>query len=805
MLRFSVYLLLCIAALMVLETGTGPLPPLGRFFDPFSGFWQNAESRPISEPGNLKLPGLASAVRVEYDLHLIPHIFAETEEDLYRTVGYVTATHRLWQMEFQTHAAAGRLSEVFGERALEFDRLKRRQGMLWAAEAVAGHWITDSATARILHAFSDGVNARIESLSYRSLPLEYKLLNYQPEAWSPLKCALLLKYMASMLSLGESDLENTNFLHKYGAGYFELLFPEFPEGIDPVIPAGTQWDFAAAIPQAPDGFDTNPPYTTAIPYTKPSALNGSNNWAVSGHRTASGYPLLANDMHLDLNLPSIWFLAQLQAPGIRVFGHIIPGVPVVIAGHNDSIAWGMTNAGRDLVDWYRIQFRDENRLQYLYDGQWLHSRQVIEEIRIRGTSPVLDTVLYTHHGPVVYDEHFTGNGEKTGLAMKWTGHLVSDEIRTFLQLAKAQNYDEFREAISYFSNPSQNLVFASAGGDIALHVQGKYPARWPGQGKFILPGHESAFDWQHFIPTEHNPAVLNPERGFVSSANQHPVDQLYPYYTYSNQYDHFRGRRINNKLREMESATLQDMMDLQLDVRSPLAEEAVPLMIHAVDHHKTTPEEIAFLNALSDWDYRFEAGATAPALFNIWWREFYRLAWDELRSDTISMRLPDSFRTIQLMRDAPELDFWDIQSTPAKENLVDLLSTSLDSACRTLDAWKNNANAALSHAGYMRTELRHLVPFLHSFGFTDLYTGGDGTAPNAVTRYHGPSNRMVVTLGPRPSAWCTYPGGQSGNPGNPHYGYFVPSWTVGDYFEMLFMTAPGTGNPGIIFEQTLEP
>jgi penicillin G amidase len=558
------------------------------------------------------------------------------------------------------------------------------------------------------------------------------------------------------------------------------------------------------IPPAPDLEPAATLTTNCPPYEKPSPLNGSNNWALAGSRSATGYPLLANDMHLDLNLPSIWFLAQLQAPGLRVFGHIIPGVPVVIAGFNDSIAWGMTNAGRDLVDWYRIRFRNDSRQEYLYDGRWHETRKVVEEIRVRGSGAVYDTVVYTHHGPVVYDDRFPDSGSKSGLAMKWTGHQPSDELKTFLSLPKAVDYEDFRRAVRHFSSPPQNIVFAGAGGDIALHVQGRYPLRWTEQGKYILPGDTSAADWPGFIPFDQNPSIRNPHRGFVSSANQHPVDTLYPYYTYASHYEHFRNRRINARLDALKNASPDDMKDLQLDTYSLQAAEALPVMLGAVRSQPGDTARTAFLRELEGWDYRFEASSRAPALFNRWWRHLYRLAWDELTGGDPPFRLPSAYQTIQLMARQPDLSFWDIRNTGPTENLEQLVSTALDSAVREIGQWESRFGVA-AWSRYQSTELRHLVPMLHTFGFKDLETGGDGSAPNAVTRYHGPSNRMIVALGPRLRAWCVYPGGQSGNPGSIHYGHFVPMWAEGRYAEMLYLPGPGTRDNSILFRQILNP
>ncbi len=275
--------------------------------------------------------------------------------------------------------------------------------------------------------------------------------------------------------------------------------------------------------------------------------------------------MLAGDPHLDLNLPSIWYAVQLHAPGINTMGASLPGLPGVIIGTNDSIAWSLTNAQRDLVDWYKITFQDKSRSKYLLDGKWVGTRKVVEEIRIRGAKPFYDTVIYTRWGPVTYDRNFHAEDELNGYAFRWIAHDPSEEINAFYRLNRAKNYAEFIDAISSFSDPAQNFAFASVSGDIAMQVQGKFPVRRKDEGKFLLDGSKSSNGWQAFIPNDQNIGVKNPERGFVSSANQFPADSTYPYYITATSYEAYRNRRINDVLGKSTNITYRDMMKLQTD------------------------------------------------------------------------------------------------------------------------------------------------------------------------------------------------------------------------------------------------
>jgi len=281
--------------------------------------------------------------------------------------------------------------------------------------------------------YTQGINQYIESLGEDDLPLEYKLLNYRPEPWTNLKCGLLLKNMALTLNIGDKDLEMTNALNLFGKDISDLLWPDDEKVGDPIVDRTGNWKFNPitldSVPLAlPDEL------INVKPLEKPAEGVGSNNWAVSGSKTNTGSPILCNDPHLSLSLPSIWYVIHLQAPGVNVMGASLPGSPAVISGFNDSIAWGVTNAERDLVDWYKIQFKDKTKNEYLSDGQWKTSRKVIEKIVIKDGSPFYDTVTYTHQGPVVYDESFGGDNELKSYAFRWVAHDPSEEILTFYKL-----------------------------------------------------------------------------------------------------------------------------------------------------------------------------------------------------------------------------------------------------------------------------------------------------------------------------------------------------------------------------------
>lgn len=769
--------------------GGNAVPPLGKFLDPYQGFWQNIESQEYRPEGNLEIPGLTDEVTVIYDSLLIPHIFAQNETDLYLAQGYVTASHRLWQMEFQTHAAAGRVSEIIGDAALDYDRKQRRLGMTFGAEHAIEQMVKDPEVNRALTAYTTGVNAYIETLEYHDLPFEYKLLNYKPEPWTVLKAGLLLKNLSQTLNISEKDLEFTNALQLFGKEMVDLFYFESDRPIgDPIV-------------DNPGGWKFNPITLDSVPLALPQELIaietpkeskkgiGSNNWAVHGSKTVSGAPILCNDPHLTLSLPSIWYVVHLNAPGINTLGASLPGTPMVILGYNDSIAWGCTNAQRDLADWYKIQFKDHQRNEYLSDGKWKPTTKKIEKFLIRDKTAFYDTVVYTHHGPVVYDTLFYGNHEKNHYAFRWIAHDGSEELKTFYKLNRGKNYNDYVDALKYWSGPAQNFAFASSAGDIAIRVQGKFPVRRKGEGKFILDGTTTDTEWKAFIPYEQQIFSHNPSRGFISSANQYPADATYPYYIQSDWYETFRNRRINEVLSQKELIRPEDMMALQNDNYNLQAAESLPMLLPLVDSATLRGEEKRIWEALGYWDFYSGPESVEASYYEVWWNTLQLLIWDEMVDQPVSLEMPDDYATIQLMKNKPDFSFYDIRSTPEKEDLQKLVRMSFSSTVKTIEQWEKEKDQTANWADYKDTYIQHLLRIEPISKHVRI--GGNRGIVNAANHRAGPSWRMVVSLEKDGAkGWGVYPAGQSGNPGSKFYDNMVEAWSNGKYFRMLLFNTP---------------
>lgn len=799
--KLIVSFVLTIGLFFILNTKLGSIPPIGKFLNPYSGIWQNETDEIVT--GQINIPGLKDNVTVHYDEQLIPHVFAQNESDLYKAQGYLTAKHRLWQLEFQTYAAAGRLSEIIGEKALDYDRTERRRGMGYGADqAIAYMQENDKETLGYIQDYADGVNAYINQLKPEDYPVEYKLLDYKPEAWSPKKTALLLMYMTKMLAGGDEDLEYTNALRLFGKENFDFLFPDFFDITDPVIPKKTNWDFIdvpqTALPESMAILDT-----ISEILSKPNPDNGSNNWAVSGAKSVTGNPILANDPHLGLNLPSIWFVMQLSTPNHNAFGATIPGALSVISGFNQHIAWGETNATRDVIDWYKVEF-NQDRTKYRYDGSWRDVKVRVEDIKIKGKKNYKDSVLYTHHGPVVFDKNFRGDNELAGYAMRWIGHDGGNNQRTFIELNKAKNYDDYVKALKHWNAPAQNFVFASTEGDIALWIQGKFPNKWEGQGKFLMDGSNPENDWQSYIPQPYNAHTKNPERGFVSSANQHPVDENYPYFVFNDGYETYRNRVINDYFNSKEKFDIEDFKDLHNNNYNLKAAEIVPYMLAHMDASSLSEEEMAIYDEIKAWTFNNDINEVGPSIFRQWYGKLYNLVWDEFDVEDVALTAPFTYQTIYLLKNHGNHKFMDLKETKDKtETAEDLFLIAFKEAAKRLMEIREE-KGDYTWLKYKATYAGHLLQALPAFSRFDIPIGGDRNIVNATAENHGPSWRMIVEMSSPPTAIGIYPGGQSGNPGSKYYDNFIDDWATGKYHHLYFMQS-NEATEAIIGTQTLTP
>jgi penicillin amidase len=776
-------------------------PPIGKLLDPFIGIVQN-EAGDAFKPGTVSFykMGLKDTVQVFFDNREVPHIYAGNASDMYFAQGYVTAGLRLWQMDFLSYVSAGRLSEIFADGFLEYDRKQRRIGILEAAKTSLKMIEADPETSEALNAYTKGVNAYVQQLDYAAMPVEYKLLDYRPEPWTNLKSVLLIKYMANILSGYEEDYTMTNLMLVLGEEKFNRLFPDFPARYTPV--SDSNYLPARAVST---GYIKKPAYldyafisaAAIVPKNDYNPKLGSNSWAVSGKKTASGFPILCSDPHLNLSLPATWLEMQLSAPGINVYGVTIPGTPAVIIGFNEQVAWGITNGIDDVKDWYKLRI-NADYTQYEFDGKWIHLPFNVEVIKRRGQETFYDTVYHTVHGPIVYSGNFDSTHPALRHhALKWELHRASNEFLTFIQLNKATNYTDYRAAIKHYASPVQNFTFACKDNTIAVNHQGSMAVKGRGEGRFILDGSSSEWLYTQYIPADSLPQQLNPASNYVLSANQHPTNPSYPYY-YNGYYRENRANRIGQLLQQQDTFNVQQMEAMQLDNTSNFAVAALPVLAQVMAPEVLTVAEQQQLQKLGAWKGAYETDNDQPVFFHHWWKYIQSYTWDEFTSLNAGEKVPDDYILLDLISQHPADDYFDKQGTTGREKAADIVLAAFRAAIIKVKEEGSKKWGAFNNINIMH--LANIKPF----STTNLATAGNADAINAVSSNAGPSWRMIVELGETPKAYGIYPGGQSGNPASAHFNDFMQDWNKGHYYPLFLYKTAGEARTAATHQWTLK-
>lgn len=577
--------------------------------------------------GTLRLAGLRTPVTVYRDEWGVPHIEAANTLDLFMAQGYVTAQDRLWQMDVTRRASAGRLSEVMGASQISTDKFLRTLMLRRAAERTIDALSPSAFEA--LEAYAAGVTAFIEEATANGrLPVEFTILGYKPEPWSIVDTASVGKMMAYDLG-GNFRAEVFRYQLRQAVGdeLTREVMPTYPEDGITIMrsdAAGKQVSGTAPyLPPAGSGIDVSGLLATAI---YPDEHLGSNNWVVSGKLTQSGKPLLANDPHLSINLPAIWYQSHLivtdDKEPLNVIGATFPGAPGVVIGHNDKVAWGVTNTGPDVQDLFIEKRNPENPYQFEYMGKWQDATVYREPIKVKGQEDVPFEVVVTRHGPIISE--VVGSAEsrpQEALALKWTAHIPSTEPDAILRLNRAGNWAEFREALKHFWVPTQNFVFASVDGTIAYRPGGIVPVRAKGDGLLPVPGWDGEHEWTGYIPFDQMPEVVNPAEGFIVTANNKVIDDGYPHFLSHTWAEPYRAARIAEMIRGRTGLTVDDMQAMQTDFGNLRARAVLPQLLPLLQKADLSDTEKAALRLLEKWDHVDSADQGAPLIFHLWWQQ----------------------------------------------------------------------------------------------------------------------------------------------------------------------------------------
>jgi penicillin amidase len=750
------------------------------------GRWWLGRSQPDPARG-AALAGLGAPVEVWRDSLAVPHVWAKSEEDLFRAMGYVHAQDRLFQMEMFRRMADGRLSEIMGEPLLNTDKFLRTVGMGRAAAENEAR--LDPAHRRMLQAYADGVNAWMSNHP-GPLPPEFVALRFKPEPWTVRNSLSIAKIMAWDLADWNIGLVVQQSLDAVGDSLAQDLFPAYPDSGLTILGADANWEGRGAPAAAPAPAATPLPRVSGhvpLPKAPPLALEllesasasqASNSWVIGGSKTKSGKPILANDMHLALRAPAIWYLAALHGGGIDVVGMTLPGVPVVVAGHSGRVAWGYTNAMVDDVDLFVEEVDSANANRYRTPTGWADMTVRPETIQVKGGQRVVHQVRTTRHGPVLSDVDNRG-GERV-IAMQWTAHAPSTEVVALLGMNRARNADEFLRALAGFNSPHQNVVYADADGRFGYWMAGRVPIRRGGNGVLPVAGWTGEGDWTGWLNFNQHPHVQDPAEGFVVTANNRQVGASYPHHITASWAEPWRAVRIRQMVEAGQNFTAADVLAQQMDVRDVWALRHLPRAIQAAERAGLADAA----RELRAWNGESRLDSRAAPLFYVWIDELRtRVGADEFRDK--SFYFPRTTLDRVLARGGGR---WvDDVTTDSVETLDGLGAAAMRTAVERVgqQTWGQIHTTRIDHpmgvvAALNRALRLNIGPFPSPGSpYTVNVSGWSGRMPPYSNAY-GSSQRHVVDMAdPDGSGGFVIPTGQSGNPFSRHYRDQTQLWREG--------------------------
>jgi len=797
------------------------------------------QSFPIGE-GEFTIPGLQGEVKILRDGYGVPQIFATNHHDLFFAQGYVHAQDRFWQMDFWRHMGAGRLSELLGKSMLDTDRFLRTLG--WERVAQQELDLLGEDELAILESYSEGVNAYLLQQTETSLSLEYyflKLINkdYLPAPWTPLNSLTWGKAMAWDLRANlDTEIERALLLKTLPRNQLEFLYPEYPPDHPVIVPgfsvsrevngvqAGTldKIDISSSehlIPNLADVLDRLQNSADAVDQLTGGGFEsvGSNSWAIHGDLTDTGKPFLANDPHLAAQMPSIWYevglhcLEKTEDCQLEVAGFSFAGVPGVIIGHNNRIAWGFTNAAPDVMDLYIEKIDPENPSRYLTTDGWKEMDVISETIQVAGGDPVELDVHLTQHGPVIgsvygledfAEESGLAIPDNYALAVRWTALEPTCIFCSIWDINLANNWEDFRQAARSFSVPSQNLIYADVDGNIGYQMPGNIPIRVEGHdGSLPVPGWNGNYEWQGYIPFEELPHILNPKAGYIVTANNAVVGDDYPYLITDQWSYGFRAQRIENLINAAPGPiNLTYLKKMQGDNYDSLAAVLVPFLL---DQRFTDSDLQTAQDILRGWDYRAGMDSAPAAL--------YMVFWENLVKNTLQDNLPDDIQVgvdsrakeiIRRLVSEPNNPWWDDPSTSRREYMADILRQSLAESYRELgkELGKDPADWQWGtlHTVTFRNQVMDGFPFIrNAFNRGPFPTSGGNAILNATgwdieNPYQVdwlPSMRMIVDLNDLTNSLSIHTTGQSGHAYHLHYIDMADLWSKVYYHPLLWDAA----------------
>ncbi len=768
--------------------------------------------------GRLRLVGLSGNVEVIRDAFGVPHIYADTPDDLFRAQGFVHAQDRFFQMEFWRRIGQGRLAELFGPGALEQDKFIRTIG--WHRVAEAEVQMLDPDVRRVLQSYADGVNAYVLPNADR-LGFEFNVLSligrrWAPEPWTPVNTVTWGKAMS--YNLGDNmdhELARMRLMARGGEALTSAVIPPYPDDMPVIVRSATahpghreRSDDNLAPAASPDPaaalYRIHKSVQRAIGLAHDPGI-GSNNWVVSGARTTTGRPLLANDPHLGIQMPSIWYINGLHCRVVNdacpydVVGVTFPGVPGVVLGHNGRIAWGVTNAGPDTQDLFIERPNPANPDEFEFEGRFEPARIREERIFVAGQAePVTIRVRETRHGPILNDVLDELEGSEP-LALQWAALQPGQLFKAVLMINRAQNWEQFRDALRYWDTPAQNFVYADVDGNIGYQLPGNIPIRKSGDGRMPVPGWTGEHEWVAAIPFDELPSVFNPPEGYVVTANNAIVDaRRYPYLITTDWDYGYRAKRIEQMILARDELSVEDMRVMHFDARAVFADDilsALEGLALPIEGGSATAQALA---RLQQWDRTCDAASAGCAIFEVFWRELSRTTFgDEVGEDLAGDVLANGTHAQTALRNIlndPDAPWWDDTTTPERETRERIIARALERTVSVLEQrlgrdagkWRwgdlhtvTFANQTLGRSGTALIENifnRGPFPAPGSMGVVNAV----GNHPETFEVRSGPSWRAIYDVGDWDRSLGIHTTGQSGHTYHPHYDDMIPLWLRGE-------------------------
>lgn len=756
--------------------------------------------RPLpKKKGALKITALSSPVDIYRDGWGVPHIYAKTHHDLFFAQGFVHAQDRLWQLEFNRRMLRGRLSEILGEVALPLDRWMRILGMYRLAEQE--YQMLSEETRLSLQAYADGINARMRQ---KKFPIEFSLLRLYPEPWKPQDTLIWVKMMAWTLSVNwETEILRAQMIAKLG--------PEKTAELDMHAHALPPYVIPPGVDYSTIGTEALRRAAIASRFSGAGATSGvgSNNWVISAERSATGMPLLANDMHLSLTIPAIWYENHLCAGDMNLSGVTFPGIPGIVAGHTQYVAWGYTNGFPDVQDLYMEHLRrtEDGHVEYEVNGEWLPAKVIPETILVKGKPSVQEEVVITRHGPIINKLAPDFSGEQP-LALRWIAYDPSTIINGLFHMSRAKNCYEFEQALRSWDVPSQNTVFADTQGNIAYRLTGKVPLRLKGDGRLPVPGWTDEYEWNGFIPFEDMPSTFNPPEGVIATANNRVVNESYPYFLSSDYCRGSRSGRINELIDGLEKVSIDDIRKMHVD------QVSIPgrIMAGVVSGVETDdPELQILLRRLKEWDGNLSASSSMAAFYESFIIHLMHRLLDHQLGDLATnymgkgitpilsegSMLGDRAREwLEQVLQQPDSPWFDLGSGEQRDDVIrQTLRVTMNDLKQQLGpdmakwSWGKLHWLTLSHP------LGAVKPLDRLFNRGPYPIGGDYDTVWAcgTTRWDlsnkamvGPPFRFIADLSNLDNCLGVLLPGQSGQPSCPHYTDQLHAWLKGEYHPMLF-------------------